>query len=89
MMALSIVFIESPLILEHLVAIFAIGMLVSIVVEEFIIIIEVTTAVLTIEMMRTLHPMLFETLPGVKVFITVITEVVPRRVANVLPVGIP
>jgi len=82
------VFMESPFILEHPVAIFAIGVLVSVVVEKFVIVIEMTTAVLTIGMTRTLHPMLFETLPGVKVFITVITEVMPRRVANVLPVGI-
>ena len=66
-MALSIVFVESPLVLEHLVAPFAIVMIVSVVVKEFIIVIKMTTAVLTIGVTRTLHPMLFEALPGSKV----------------------
>ena len=87
-MVLSIVFVESPLVLEHLVAPFAIVMIVSVVVKEFIIVIKMTTAVLTIGVTRTLHPMLFEALPGSKVFTTIITVVMPRRVLHMLPVVI-
>ena len=87
-MVLSIVFVESPLVLKHLVAPFAIVMIVSVVVEEFIIVIKMTTAVLTIGVTRTLHPMLFEALPGSKVFTTIITVVMPRRVLHMLPVVI-
>ena len=89
MVVLSIVFVESPLVLKHLVAPFAIGMLVPVVVEELIVVIEVTLAVLTIRMTRTLHPMLFEALPGSEVFAAVITVVMPGRIVDVLPVGVP
>lgn len=82
-------FVESPLVLKHLVAPFAIGMLVPVVVEELIVVIEVTLAVLTIRMTRTLHPMLFEALPGSEVFAAVITVVMPGRIVDVLPVGVP
>lgn len=62
-------------------------MMVAIVVTEIRPARKMLVAVLAVVVVRTLHPVFFETLPRREVYATVIAEVVTRGVANVLTVS--
>ena len=78
MVALSVVFVEAPLVLEQLVAPFAIVMVFTEVVKEIVVVIEMGVAALAVEMTWTLHPVFFASEPGGEVYLAVITVVMHR-----------
>lgn len=63
-------------------------MIVAIVVNEIRPARKMLVAVLAVIVVRTLHPVFFETPPRREVYTTVIAEIVTRGVANVLTVSI-